>query len=203
MSYRIEGLVDDRLTFEAGSNLLLTGSSPLVTERLYDALEDGIADGEAIIVISTDAGAETVSAEFERRDAFAGERIGVIDTTGEGTDEGDLAVRDLGSPGDLTGMSLEFAKLSEQLAPAGDDGRLRIGVATVSTLLMYADVRTVFRFLHVFTSRIRSAEMFGVFAMDPEMHDDQTTSTVRAVFNAEARVSDGGVELRGSGFERE
>lgn len=203
MSYRIEGLVDDPVAFDDGSNLLLSGPSTVVSGQLYDALADGIAGEEAVVVISTDAGGDAVTGELDRRGALVEDRIGVIDCTGEGGSDGGVPVRDLGSPGDLTGMSLEFAKLSEELANAGVDGRIRLALDTVSTLLMYADTRTVFRFLHVFTSRIRSAGMFGLFAMDPGMHDDQTTSTVRAVFDAEARVTDDDVALRGSGFERE
>lgn len=202
MSYRVEGLVDDPVRFEEGSSLLLSGPSPVVTGRLYDTIAGGVADGEAAVVISTGDGAGTVIRQLERRGGLTEERIGIIDAAGERGYEGGVTVRDLGSPGDLTGMSLEFAKLSETLVGAGVDGRIRVGLNSVSTLMMYTDVRTVFRFLHVFTSRIQSAELFGVFAMDPEMHDHQTTSTVRAVFNAEARVSEDDVDLRGSGFER-
>jgi len=202
MSYRIERLVDDPVAFDDGSNLLLSGPSQVVTGRLYDATADGVADEEAVALMETDACPWNVAGELDRRGALAEERVGIIDCAGEGGYDGDVPVRGLGSPGDLTGMSLEFAKLSEELGTA-TDGRIRIGLDTVSTLLMYADVRTVFRFLHVFTSRIRSAGMFGVFAMDPEMHDDQTVSTVRAVFDAEARVADDDVALRGTGFERE
>lgn len=203
MSYRLDGLVEDPVAFDEGANLLLSGPSTVVSGRLYDALADGVDDDEAVVVISTDAAPGEVTDELERRDALVPDRVGIIDCAGEGAYDGDVTVRDLGSPGDLTGMSLEFAKLAEELAGAGADGRIRIGFDTVSTLLMYSDVRTVFRFLHVFTSRIRSADLFGVFAMDPGMHDDQTASTVRAVFNAEARVTEGDVTLRGSGFERE
>jgi hypothetical protein len=68
---------------------------------------------------------------------------------------------------------------------------------------MYSEVQTVFRFLHVFTSRIQSAGLFGVFALDPGMHDAQTVNTIRAIFDAEARIDDGTITLSGSGFWKE
>jgi hypothetical protein len=64
---------------------------------------------------------------------------------------------------------------------------------------MYVDLQTVFRFLHVFTSRVSSGGWFGVFTLDPEMHDAQAVSTVRAAFDAEARLTDDGVALQGDG----
>ena len=65
---------------------------------------------------------------------------------------------------------------------------------------MYGELQTVFRFLHVFTSRIRSAGLFGLFALDPGMHEEKATNTIRAIFDAEASVSEDGVDLRGSGY---
>ena len=45
--------------------------------------------------------------------------------------------------------------------------------------------------------------MLGVFAMDPGMHEEKAYNTIRAVFDAEVRIGDGGVEtLRGTGFTR-
>jgi hypothetical protein len=150
--------------------------------------------------VTTNSGARSGIEEFERCGALAPERVGLIDCTARESDRADtdVPVRYLGSPGDLTGISLEFAKLVKGL---GDTNGLRVGVSTVSTILMYADAETVFRFLHVFTSRIRSGGWFGAFSLDPEMHDPQTVNTIRAVFDSEARISDDGIELRGDGFD--
>jgi hypothetical protein len=207
MTYRTTGLLEDRgVTFDAGTSLLVTGASVQVEDRLFDVVSGDGDTGDTAVVISTNRGAGEVVRAFEDRGAFDPGRVGVIDCTGqEGPEEIDgVPVRRLGSPGDLTGMSLEFAKLIDRFDDAGAGDRVRVGLASISTLLMYTDVRTAFRFLHVFTSRIRSGELFGVFAMDPGMHDQQTVNTVRAVFDCEARVDDDGtVDLRGSGFVTE
>lgn len=203
MSYRTTGLGDDPVAFNEGTSLLVSGDSMTVQERVYDVLGGANDDEETAILISTDRGVADVVRSFQERGPFDAGRLGVIDCTGRDGPESvqGAPVRRLGSPGDLTGMSLEFAKLVDRFEDAGAGDRARVGLATVSTVLMYTDVRTAFRFLHVFTSRIRSGGLFGIFAMDPGMHDQQTVNTVRAVFDCEARVDDDGdVDLRGSGF---
>ena len=207
MTYETAALVEDKtVAFDPGASLLLAGSSMSTEELLYDLAGEGTDAGETSVVITTNRGAQDVIRAFESRDAFDPGRIGVIDCTGqEGQEEVQgVPVRRLGSPGDLTGMSLEFAKLVDRFDDAGTGDRVRVGLASISTLLMYTDVRTAFRFLHVFTSRIRSGELLGLFTMDPGMHDQQTVNTVRAVFDAEARIDDdGSVDLRGSGYVTE
>ena len=195
MSYRVEGL-DEVVTFEPGSSLLLTGDSMVTDERLLDAVTP--EGDERTIVITANMDVGTIVSELESRGADR-EQVGVIDCTTTETSVEDVDVRQLNSPGDLTGISLEFAKLLEDDEAAS----VRVGMSSISTTLMYAELRTLFRFLHVFTSRIRSGEMFGVFAMDPSMHEEQALNTIRAVFDAEARIDeDGSVSLRGTGFSR-
>lgn len=195
MSYAVDTL-GGGTTFAPGTSLLLAGPSMVTDEHLLDAAVPR-AD-ERSIVVTTNTDAPTVFEELLERNA-ARERVGVIDCTGAETVPEDVAVRQLNSPGDLTGISLEFAKLLEETD--GSTG-VRIGFTSISTTLMYVDLRTMFRFLHVFTARIRSGDMLGVFTIDPAMHDEQTHNTVRAIFDCEARVTDSGAELRGTGFRQ-
>lgn len=195
MSYRVAGL-GDPMTFEAGSNLLLTGNSLDTDERLLDSISPD--DNERTIVITANMDVSTIVTELESRGAER-EQLDVIDCTTTESTPDEYEVRKLNSPGDLTGISLEFAKLLEN----DEEMSVRVGMSSISTALMYTELRTLFRFLHVFTSRIRSGEMFGVFAMDPSMHEDQATNTIRAVFDAEARIDDDGtVSVRGTGYSR-
>lgn len=196
MSYRVEGF-DAPVSFDEGSSLLMTGPSALTDERLFDAVVPD--DGETTFVITTNAGASRVVDELLDRGAEPGQ-LGVIDCTNRESDVEDVRVRQLSSPGDLTGISLEFAKLLDE---ADDPDAVRVGFASVSTALMYTEQRTLFRFLHVFTARIGSGDMFGVFTMDPGMHEDKAYNTIRAVFDAEAEATDDGMtSLRGTGFTR-
>ncbi|QLD87520.1 recombinase RecA [Natronomonas salina] len=194
MSYGVDGL-GEATSVEDGTSLLVTGNSTHTDRRLFDALTPEA--GERVIVITMNLGAERVVDELEERGADR-DQIGVIDCTNHDDDVDGVAVRRLNSPGDLTGISLEFAKLLD----GGDESvPVRVGFSSVSTALMYAELRTVFRFLHVFTARVRSGDMFGVFTMDPAMHEEQAHNTIRAVFDCEATVDEDGLELRGTGFE--
>ncbi len=53
---------------------------------------------------------------------------------------------------------------------------------------MYSNLQTVFRFLHVFTGRVQSAEALGLFIVDSTAHDNQTMSTLRQLFDGEIEV---------------
>jgi hypothetical protein len=197
VSYRVDDLRTIS-SFDDGVSLLLTGPSTLTDEIVLDVVAP--ETDERAVVITMTTGAETVVRELERRGATR-DQIGIIDCTNADSNVEGVPVRQLNSPGDLTGISLEFAKLLGQ-----DNGnrsvRARVGVMSVSTALMYTELRTIFRFLHVFTARIRSGEMFGVFSLDPTMHDEKAHNTIRAVFDCEGSVDESGVSIAGTGFER-
>jgi hypothetical protein len=197
VSYRVDGL-GEASAFDDGVSVLMTGSSTTTRAHLLDAVTP--AERERAIVITMDTGAKTIVQELERRGADR-DQIGIIDCTNTESEIDGVPVRNLNSPGDLTGISLEFAKLLGQDSE-GDSIRVRVGIASVSTALMYTELRTMFRFLHVFTARIRSGDMFGVFALDPTMHEEKAHNTIRAVFDCEAEIGDDGVTLSGTGFER-
>ena len=197
MSYRVDG-IEQTTTFDDGVSLLMTGSSTVTGERILDAVAP--ENDERTIVVTTNAGAKTVATELERRGADRSQ-IGIIDCTKADSDLEGVTVRNLNSPGDLTGISLEFAKLLDQNSE-NEPVRARIGLESVSTALMYTELRTMLRFLHVFTARIRSGDMLGVFLMDPSMHEEQAYNTIRAVFDCEAQFDGDAVSLSGTGFER-
>lgn len=200
MSYGTPSFGD--VAFSPGSSVLLSGESAGTRRLLYDAVADGLADGESAVVITTNDAPKRVVAALRDRVDLDPERLALVDATGEGEDgrvDG-VTVRAVGSSGDLTGLSLAFAKQLKLLEERDTADRVRVGLDSVSTLLMYSEVQTVFRFLHVFTSRLASADLFGLFTLTPGMHDDQETNTVRTLFDSEASVSDGEVALRGSGY---
>lgn len=196
MSYRLDGF-DGVTAFDDGVSLLMTGKSTTTNQRLLDAIAP--ENGERAVVITTNTGPKTIVNELERRGADR-DQIGIIDCTNADTDVEGVPVRQLSSPGDLTGISLEFAKLFDRNNKQ-ETVRARIGFASVSTALMYTELRTIFRFLHVFTARIRSGEMVGVFSLDPTMHDEKAHNTIRAVFDCEADVSEAEIRVSGTGFE--
>lgn len=193
----------DRLPLEpipTGTNILIAGPSIGGTRRfLLEMLADN--DGqEGLMFISTDDGAEKFVESFEDvGSSFDTGRMCVLDCTEQGT-SGDGPVREVVSPADLTGIGMEFSSLFESLRRR-DHPKARIGLVSVSTLLLFADdFRSVYRFLHTLTSRIRTGDGLGLATVDPEATDEQALGTVAQAFDARIDVRESG-EFRVRGLD--
>ena len=185
---------------EPGTNLLLTGP-PLTGKRsmMMDVLAAGTDRGDGAIVVTTKDGADRVLKDYEKRTPYEGKPVAVVDCVtrqqGGETRESDR-IKYASSPVDMTGIGI---KLSEFLQAFGDRGidRNRVMVHSLSTLLMYSDLQTVFRFLHVFTGRIQSVNGLGLFSIDSTSHDDQAMNTLKQLFDGVIKVpEDGEPEIR-------
>ena len=206
MTYNVTGVLPDSLAsgFDEGTNLLLSG--PAMSGKravLLELLARGDADGEGSVLVTSRDPAEEVVAEYEAVLDGAPGFLRLVDCVSaqSGSATGDDRVRYVSTPGDLTGMGIEF---SEVASSASDEGvsRLRVGFDSLSPLLMYVDIERLFRFLHVFTSQIQSQGWLGAFSVDPESHDAQTINTISQLFDGvvEVRVTDDGereVRVRG------
>ena len=185
---------------EPGTNLLLTGP-PLTGKRsmMMDVLAAGTDSGDGAIVVTTKDGADRVLRDYEKRTPYEGKPVAVVDCVtrqqGGDTRESDR-IKYASSPVDMTGIGI---KLSEFLQAFGDRGieENRVMVHSLSTLLMYSDLQTVFRFLHVFTGRIQSVNGLGLFSIDSTSHDDQAMNTLKQLFDGVIKVpEDGEPEIR-------
>jgi len=189
-----------------GTNLLVVG--PPMTGKydlLCDVLADGHEQGHAGLVITTGNSASRVREDVAGRlPEDVDPQLGVVDCVsqerGMGQDDHPLTSY-VASPGDFTGVGMASSKLLERFA---NDGRqTRVVLDSVSQLLMYADVKTVFRFLHILTGRISAADGLGFGTLDADAHDDQTVSTIRQLFDGlvETRTADAGREHRVVGLQ--
>jgi KaiC/GvpD/RAD55 family RecA-like ATPase len=185
---------------EPGTNLLLTGP-PLTGKRsmMMDVLAAGTDSGDGAIVVTTKDGADRVLRDYEKRTPYEGKPVAVVDCVtrqqGGDTRESDR-IKYASSPVDMTGIGI---KLSEFLQAFGDRGieENRVMVHSLSTLLMYSDLQTVFRFLHVFTGRIQSVNGLGLFSIDSTSHDDQAMNTLKQLFDGVIKIpEDGEPEIR-------
>ncbi|WP_440769674.1 RAD55 family ATPase [Natronorubrum sp. DTA28] len=175
---------------ESGTNLLVAGP-PLTGKRqiAFDILASGADRGDGSIVVTTKDSADKVLETFTASvDASTDANVGVVDCVtkqrGIGTVDDDPRIKYASSPVDMTGIGI---KLSEFLQEFYEDRGLtenRVLLHSVSTLLMYSNLQTVFRFLHVFTGRIQSADAMGVYVIDSTAHDDQTMNTLKQLFDA-------------------
>jgi len=182
------------------TNLLVTGPALGGTRELLLRLllgEDGV------VIVTADTNARQVLSEFERLGGTVDQdRVRVVSCTRESDSGLGPAVSTVSSPGDLTGIGIEYSDHYEQVYARGYDA-VRTGIYTLTPLLVYCeDVRPVFRFINTVTSRIRTADGLGVCAIDPSAHDEQVVSSIAQPFDArvEVREREGGLELRVKGL---
>lgn len=189
---------------EPATNVLVAGPAMSGTQELMlRALAPSVGDNEGTIVVSTGTGAEKLRGQFaEAAGALSRRRLGIVDAVSrqQGVDAAGENVRTVSSPRDLTGIGMELTALYESFYERGIE-RIRTGLDSVSTLLMYAELPTVFRFLHVFTGRVSTANGVGIYLIDPTSHDEQTTQTLSQLFDGRIDVrADDDRELRVHGL---
>ncbi|AGB36908.1 RAD55 family ATPase [Natronococcus occultus] len=190
---------------EPGTNVLVSGP-PLTGkhELALDVLKAGAARGEGTIVVSTKDGAETLLPHFPDE-----ANVGIVDCVteqrGVGTAEDDPRVSYADSPVDMTGIGVELSAFLQEFYEDRELARNRVLLSSVSTLLTYGDLQTVFRFLHVFTGRLQSADALGVYVIDATAHDEQTMNTLKQLFDGLVEVEaaeDGEPTVRTTGLAR-
>lgn len=207
MSYELDDVLppDVLAAVDPGTNILVTGPGMSGKRQLMLRMlaQGSKAEDGSVIITSKDPASDI----FDEYQKSAGEEetfLRIIDCVGsQGRNEAvsDI-VRSVNSPGDLTGMGIEFSEIARS-AEAEQVDRLRIAFDSLSPLLMYVEVQRLFRFLHVFTSQIQSRNWLGLFAIDPDSHEEQVVNTVSQLFDGmlQIRVPDsGGREVRARGF---
>jgi len=77
-----------------------------------------------------------------------------------------------------------------------------VGFHSLSTLLMYGDIRCVYQFFYVVTTRIATTDGVGAFTLD-STPSGETYGVLRQLFDAmvEVRPGDGGSEFRVHGSD--
>ncbi len=175
-------------TVQPGTNILLAGP-PLTGKRSlgFDVIAGGIDAGEGAVVVSTKDSAQRVLNEFESRFEVDDKPLTVIDCVTRQQGISDVAENDhvkyASSPVDMTGIGIKFSEVLEEYSQVRGLERNRVMLHSLSTLLMYSDLQTVFRFLHVFTGRVQSIGGLGLFSIDSTAHDDQTMNTLKQLFD--------------------
>ncbi len=186
-------------SLETGTYLIAGPAMSGKYDLLLNLIVEGLSRDDAGLFITTNQDARSVYADIEDRGGDHPERIRLVDCVSDQQDIGDALSPDqvefVSSPADLTGIGIGVSEQLRRFAEA-DFARNRLAFYSLSTLLMYSELETVFRFLHVITGRVESIEGLGVFTIDPTTHDRSTINTLKQLF-------DGMIELRAEGGDRE
>lgn len=197
--YDVTGVLPDGAVSElpAGTNVLVRGPAMSGKRRLaFRLLAAGHETGDGILCVTTGDTAASLLEEFEARlPALDRDRVAIVDCSGSDDRRTiqEVTTERVSSPGDLTGISIGTAKLL-QVFSERDVSDVRHGLVSVSTLLQYLDLNVVFKFLHIYTSRIDDTGGLGVFTLDDASHDPKTVNTVLSEFDCvvDLRETDAG-----------
>ncbi|SNZ03494.1 RecA-superfamily ATPase, KaiC/GvpD/RAD55 family [Natronoarchaeum philippinense] len=181
---------------DPGTNLLITGPPMAGKRRLaLDILAHGTEQEQGSIVVTTKDGGDKILDEYAKRiEDIDGLPVGVVDCVtkqrGVSNVEDSPQLKYASSPVDMTGIGIKLSEFLQEFYERRGLAQNRVLLHSVSTLLMYSDLQTVFRFLHVFTGRVQSADALGLYVIDSTAHDDQTMNTLKQLFDGVIEVGE-------------
>ncbi|MDO9516598.1 MAG: recombinase RecA [Methanosarcinaceae archaeon] len=200
--------IDDHIgRIRGGSNIMMIGPPMSCKDDIINIIiYNGVKDNDAAIVVSTREPGERVFNWFkENKLDISNANIGIVDcvtkTLGMGAADTENIKR-ASSPVDLTGIGVKISQFFEQFLMKKNIANTRLCINSLSTILMYSNIQTVFRFLHVFTGRVKAANALGIYVVEDEMHDPQTIATLKQLFDGmiEIKASGDGYAMRVVGF---
>ncbi|PSP27915.1 hypothetical protein BRC65_03735 [Halobacteriales archaeon QH_2_65_14] len=177
---------------QVGSNILVTEPTVGGTHKSVMKLLIGSGNEGLLFVTTSQTGRETIDLFEDCGGRYTKNRMAVVDASEEGRESVPLNIRTVSRPSNLTGINILYSSLYEQLQSSGI-ARVRTGFYDLSSLLTYnGDVRTIFRFLHTLTGRIKTSEGLGIFVIDPETQSEQTLRSLMQPFDGrgDTQVSD-------------
>lgn len=180
---------------DSGTNILIAGP-PLTGKRrlALDILAHGADQGEGVVIVTTRDSSDRVIADIRARVRDPAEMdVGIVDcvTQHQGRSASDTEqVKYASSPVDMTGIGIKFSEFVEEFYTQRNVRQNRVLLDSLSTLLLYSDVQTVFRFMHVFTSRIEDADALGVFVIESTAHEAETLNTLKQLFDGIVEIDD-------------
>ncbi len=197
----------DRLGEGVHNVLLLT---PPFEDRGDEACVDLLAtsrpaDMNVLYVTFVQSADERLESWRRRHDDTQPNRLGVIDVGGSTRSAtatsaaapdptSPVRIETIASPGNLTNLGIKISGFLQDWEPTDADPT--ICFHSLTTLLQYADLQRVFRFLHVLTGRVRAVGGTAHFHLDPGAHDPQVENTLMTLFDAAVRLEGGDWAVR-------
>ncbi|UZE92337.1 MAG: recombinase RecA [Methanosarcinales archaeon] len=182
---------------QSGTNVVLVGPPMCGKDILVkQILHAGLRDGDGVILVSTGEPGESIFKWCEQHKLGIENyknRFGIVDCVSKtlGMDVSDTQnIKRASSPVDLTGIGVKISQFFEQFYVKDKLSKARLAVDSLSTMLMYSNLQTVFRFLHVFTGRIKAADALGIYVLEAGMHDDKTVATLKKLFDGVIEIKE-------------
>ena len=178
-----------------GSNIMLIGHAMSGKEAISNhMMYHGATENEnAVIKVTTREPAIHILETFkENKLNLSLPRVRFVDCVsktlgGEAVEIENIKI--VSSSGDLTGIGVKISQFFEDFFIKKNIRKIQLHIDSLSTILMYSNIQTVFRFLHVFTGRIKTMGALGIYVIDSGMHDEQAIATLK-------QLCDGMIEVK-------
>jgi KaiC/GvpD/RAD55 family RecA-like ATPase len=172
-----------------GSNIMMIG--PPMSQKeviLHHIMYHGAAKNEnAVITVATYQSATIILEWFaENKLVLPLSRIGIIDCITKSLGGARLeneSIKIVSSPMDLTGIGVKISQFFENFLMNKKILKTQLHINSLSTILMYSNIQTVFRFMYVFTGRIKVYGGLGIYVIESGMHDEQTIAILKQLFD--------------------
>ena len=92
-----------------------------------------------------------------------------------------VEVTQINNPNDITRLGIVVSRITQGWS--GGDRGIRVCYDSLNVLLNYRDVKSAFRFLHVFLSTFTKTDALAHFHADPLEGDPQSINTVKPLFD--------------------
>jgi len=100
----------------------------------------------------------------------------------------DESIKIASSSVDLTDIGVKISQHFENFFTKKNIRKIQLNINSLSTLLMYSNIRTVFRFLQVFTGRIKAAGGLGIYVIESGVHDIQVITALSQLFDGKIEI---------------
>jgi KaiC/GvpD/RAD55 family RecA-like ATPase len=172
-----------------GSNIMLIGPPMSRKEYvLYYIMYYGSTKNDnAVITVTTRESADQILGWFkENKLALPLSRIGIVDCiskTTEGSETETEYIKMAINPMDLTGIGVKISQFFEHFSMEKNIQKTQLHINSLSIILMYSNIQTVFKFMHVFTGRVKASGALGVYVIESGIHDEQTIVILKQLFD--------------------
>lgn len=181
---------------DPGTNLLVSGPPLSGGRRLaFETLAHGARHGDGILVVTTRYSGGRVLSDLEALVDLDDVALGIVDCVTERQGREKLDDRRLSyanSPADLTSIGIKFSELVKEFR-VRDIEQTRVVLDSLSALLPYANLQSVFKFMHVLTGQVRDADALGVHVVEASAHEDQELQTLEQLLDGTVTVDDDAV----------
>ena len=189
---------------DPGTSILVAG--PVMTgKRRFGVDVLGDSASRTACIVTTKKSARHVDASF--RAAVEGDDwdLSIVDCNGGFNREdqtGEYTLEQVSTPSDLTGIGIKLSGVLQRWYHEGREDP-RVQLHSLSTLLMYTDMKRVYRFVHVVLGRLERIGAVSVFTLDTSERDRHRFNQFAQLFDAVVEVREGsnGREFRVRGGE--